>query len=750
MEIRSHPFLTVRNGVSFPGSANILSVGRPASVAALRATMDSPDKTIVLLTQKNPVVEEPGLDDLHPLGLRALVHRVTERENGFEVVVEGRDRVRLFDLAWQPYPVAQVQLLGGPTGTGEVEEELHEELLEQSSRLFELAGEAGDTAARLAADLDNPEELVCFLASALSLSTEQGLAVLGAQRLEEAQRLTLEYLAESIEQIEDGGEFPANLVWPPDNEDEPEESAAVERLRQRLAALDLPVDILVSVGRELEKLESLESDSIDYQNVLTGVELFLELPWTEGTEDNLDLSEARQVLDRQLHGLEEVKERLLDRLAWMRLAGSPPPVLCLVGPAGSGKTAVVQALAEVLGRQVDFLSLNGYDPDAFLVGTVWTQPGAAVGQLYQAFRRTQSMNPILAFEFDDLDQTGAESLLSLGQRCRDEYLGLPLDLSQAMVVLTTRSIERLPVRLRDRMEVLYLVGYDCEEKVAIGGRHLRPAQLRAAGLEPASIELPDEALEWLITAHTDEAGVAQLERLLRELSARLARRQVEDETSKRVVEVADLCEWFGPGRPGTRLPQPGRVSALTMTAAGGAAVTIEAIRLPGEEGLVLTGPNPQLWHDQISLARSLLVARRGSLGMTPSRAGLHLHLPDGILASDVAHCRLSLAVVSLSAWLGLAIDPRVGLMGPVSLTGQLEWCDHLEEKLLAARRAGLERVVLPAANQAELHRLPTRLREGLELVAVETLEQALAVAIPALAPKLAADREAAFFDSFRN
>ncbi|MCA9794477.1 MAG: LON peptidase substrate-binding domain-containing protein [Candidatus Eremiobacteraeota bacterium] len=742
--------MAVRNGVFFPGSASILSVGRATSMAALRAAAAAPDKTIVLLTQKKPEVEEPGLDDLHWLGVRAIVHRFTERENGLEVVVEGRDRVRLFDLGWQPFPVAQVQLLGGPTGEGEVEEELHEELLEQSSRLFELAGQAGDTAARLAADLDNPDELVCFLASALSLSTEEGMAVLGAERLQDAQRLTLEYLHDRIERMEDGDEFSASLVWPPYNEDEPDESPSLELLRSRLAEMELPVDILLAVGQELEKLERLESDSVDYQNVLTGLELYLELPWSVRTEDNLDLDTFGQALDEQLYGLENIKQRLLDRLSWMRLAGSRPPVLCLVGPSGSGKTAVAQALAAALGRQFEAISLDHADPGAVLQGTVWTQPGAAIGQLFQALRRAQTINPVLALESEQLDRLMAESVLSLGERPREEYLGLPLDLSEALLVVTTCSIEGLPQRLRDRFEVLYLVGYDPDEKRELARRHLLPRQLRSAGLEPSTVELSEPALEWLLKAHTDEPGMAQCQRLLREVAARLARRRVESETEHLIVEQAQLQEWFGPGRPvEPGLPRPGRVRALAMTTGGAAAVAIEALRLPEEE-LVLTGPDSQGLRDQVSLARSLLLARRASLGVSSSKAGLHLHLPEAVLATDYAHCRLALTVVSLSACLDLSTDPRVGLLGGVSLAGQLEWCDHLEEKLLAARRAGLERVVLPAANQAELHRLPAALREGLQLIAVETLEEAVAVAIPALAAKLTADREATFFDSFRN
>ncbi|MCA9792045.1 MAG: LON peptidase substrate-binding domain-containing protein, partial [Candidatus Eremiobacteraeota bacterium] len=406
MQIRAHPYVAVRHGVFFPGSGTVLTIGRPASVAAVEAAAESPDKLLVLLTQRSSEVDEPSLDDLHPVGIRATVHRIERLDQTLEVVVEGRDRVRLRDLGQQPFPVAQVELLAAPTGGSQAEEDLHEELIEQSGRLFELAGEVGNTAARLVARMKNPDELVSFLATAMTLSTDEGMAVLGAERLEDAQRLTLEYLFDRIELLEDGGELPPGaLAWEAD-EVEPEGSMADTLLRERLAECQAPRDVLAAVNQEIDKLERFEPDSVEYQSVLTSIELFLELPWASFSLDETDLEKVSQSLDRQVDGLPEAKARLLDQLAQ-----PGPRLLCLCGPAGTGRQTLALALAEALGREVDLLDLNGVEAESWLYGTPWNAPGAGLGQLYQALRRSRTLNPLLVFERDRLDEATARCLL---------------------------------------------------------------------------------------------------------------------------------------------------------------------------------------------------------------------------------------------------------------------------------------------------------------------------------------------------
>ncbi|MGE0487959.1 MAG: LON peptidase substrate-binding domain-containing protein [Vulcanimicrobiota bacterium] len=707
MQIRAHPYVAVRNGVFFPGSGTVLTVGRPASMAAVEAAAQSADKLLVLLTQRRPEIDEPSLDDLHEVGVRAVVHRVERLDGTIELVVEGRDRVRLRDLGQQPFPVAQVELLAAQSGASETEEELHEELIEQSGRLFELAGEAGHTAARLASRMTNPGELVSFLASALTLSTDEGMAVLGAERLEDAQRLTLEYLFDRIELLENGGEVPVGrLDWNDDEVDvEVDRSIAVALLRDRLAECQAPEDVAAAVHQEIDKLERFEPESVEYQNVLTGLELFLELPWTKATTDCTDLEAVRQHLDQQVDGLDGVKARLLDRLA---LPGSK--LLCFCGPPGTGKQTLALALAEALGREFDQLDLSGVDCESWLCGTPWNAPGASLGQLYQALRRARTLNPVLVFQADRLDETTARCLLALGERCRDRYLGLPFDLSGVMPVVLTHSVEELPVSLRSKLELIELPGYPRQAKI----------ELALGRLLPEDVLLPEQLIGDLIDGYTNEAGVEQLAGLLHRIAAR----------SKRLKQTPDgalLAQWLGPAAHRLPLAGVGLAQSAIATSQGVSLVPFEALQLPHQDDLLLTG-SPAL-HEVALMARSLLMARGLAQG------GFHLHLPE-IVASDRAAAGLAVLASVASAASGLELPAEVGLIGCLSLTGQLRAVSTLADRLLAAQRAGLRQLILPAANAKELALLPESVRGGLELRLVETIDDALTAALPQLLPHL--------------
>lgn len=705
MQIRAHPYVAVRNGVFFPGSGTVLTVGRPASMAAVEAAAKSADKLLVLLTQRSPEVDEPSLDDLHEVGVRAVVHRVERLDSTIELVVEGRDRVRLRDLGQQPFPVAQVELLAPQSGDSETEEELHEELIEQSGRLFELAGEAGNTAARLASRMTNPGELVSFLATAMTLSTDEGMAVLGAERLEDAQRLTLEYLFDRIELLENGGEVPVGRLDWNDDEVEVDSSMAVSLLRDRLAECQAPADVAAAVNQELEKLERFEPESVEYQNVLTGIELFLELPWTRATTDCTDLEAVGQSLDRQVDGLEQVKARLLDRLV---LPSSK--LLCFCGPPGTGKETLAVALAEALGREFDLLDLNGVDCESWLYGTPWNAPGASLGQLYQALRRARTLNPVLVFQADRLDEATARCLLAMGDRCRDHYLGLPFDLSGVLPVVLTSSVEELPSSLRSELDLLEFPGYSRQAKI----------ELALGRLLPADVPVPGRLIGELIDGYTDEAGVDQLAGLLHRVAARALRLE-------RAPDAELLEQWLGPAGRRSPLTGVGLARAAVATSQGVSVMAFEALQLPGQDELLLTGS--QALREVALMARSLLVAR----GL--ARGSFHLHLPE-VEAGDRAAAGLAVLACLASAGSGLEVPAQVGLIGGLSLTGQLRAVSGLADKLLAAQRGGLRQLILPAAQATELSLLPESVREGLDLRLVESVEDALMVVWPQLVPHL--------------
>lgn len=689
--IRAHPFVAIRNTVFFPGSETAISVGRPGSVAALQAALKTSDKSVVLLTQTDPAVERPGLDDLHSFGVLGTVLSVTQREGRYDVVVAARQRVRLRDLTTNPYPIAQVELLPALAASGQDEEELHEELLEQTTRLFELSGVAAMSASRVAERLEKPDELVCFLASLLTLSVEEGMAVLQAERLEDAQRLTLEFLFARLEELESGA--PARVALHLEVPGE-SDSVALDMLRAQVAELAVPEGIRSRVVAELEKLERLDFESEDYQEVLGGLEMFLELPWDQATEDNLDLAAVEASLEKDLLGLEAVKEHLLDRLA---LTADPAAdVFCLHGPRGVGKAAVARALARALGRRLEFARLGQ------LRGQAWDLPGARPGGLFEALRNARVMNPVVVLEEEELSAEAVGQLLELLEqrdRFEDDYLGLPLDLSRVTFVVTTTSPEALTPRLRERLQMVRLDGYSREEKRELARRHLWGGEL-----EPS-----DEMIDWLVDRHTCEAGVAKLERLLDRVAARVAR------TGR--LSLALLKRWLGPGRTASAAAGVGLATALGVDEAA----TVEALKVPGPPELLVTG-RPLV--DTATIARSLVQAH---LGLGPE--GLHLHLGGSVSESE----GLAVAVALASALSGLAPRAEVGLAGRLSLSGRVDGAGSLRGRLLAARRIGLRRLVLPRQDEAELRALPASLRKGLRFSLVDSLDEVLAVVLPELA-----------------
>lgn len=750
MRIQAYPYIAIRDGVFFPGSTSVLSVARPASTRALDTAARSGDKTIVLLSQRQPSLDNPGLDQLHPVGVKAIIRRVRKNDGGYQVVAESTERVRLRDLSSQPYPLAQVELLEWKED-GAVNRELQAQLQESAARLYELTGDAGAAAAETASSVEGPVEQVHFLASILSLSTSVGMSLLQSERLKDAQRVVLGLLNDRISMLESGESSVWSLgqtSWP-----EPEEEflehgpAAVEMLRERFRELELGSEVRAAIARELGKLERLEPESVDYQNVQIGLEIYSALPWGVYREDDLDLARIEASLDQQLLGLEGVKQELLDLVALLKFSPRTPRLVCLTGAPGTGKMATTKALAQALGRPLASLTLEEGDLESQLYGRVWKSPGSAPGKLFSALREAQSMDPVLVFNQDDLGDAQVRELLNLlakGPAVRDNYLELPLDLSAALVVVTAHSVMNLSQHLRDRMTVIPLTGYSKEQKVALAQRNLLPDLLEESGLGRGSLEVSDLALEWLIDEHTNESGVTQLSALLSRILLKAARRRLDSGIEVICCDLETMREWVEPSPLSTQRVQPsGTVQAPVMTLRGAQVIGVEALLLPEAEERVFTGPWDQRVEDSMSLAHSLIRVRRRGLGMKLNSHGLHIHLDSA--SPPVEDLSLAIVLALASAGTGLAVRPGLGVLGQVTLTGQVRGVADLERKLMAARRAGIVHLLIPSAN-----RLPESLSREFTITQVSTLEEALIAAIPELAPKLAIDQEAAVFGGVWN
>jgi ATP-dependent Lon protease len=481
------------------------------------------------------------------------------------------------------------------------------------------------------------------------------------------------------------------------------------------------------------------------------LELVLELPWRKSSADVLDLKRAGEILDADHYGLEEVKDRILEHLAVLKLnPEAKAPILCFVGPPGVGKTSLGQSIARAMDRQFERLSLGGLHDEAELRGHRRTYIGAMPGRLIQAIRRAGVNNPVLML--DEVDKLGhdfrgdpAAALLEVldpaqNHTFRDNYLDMPFDLSRVFFIMTANTLDTVPQPLLDRMEVLRLSGYTEEEKLHIVRRYLLPRQIANAGLKPEALVLPDETLMWVIRRYTREAGLRQLERALGRIARRVARRFAEGQTQAVTIGPEDLTEMLGPERFFLeRLRQdlpPGVATGLAWTEAGGDVLYIEATQLPGSSGLTLTGQLGNVMQESARAAQSYLWAHADALGIDRSvfkEMGAHLHVPAGAIPKDGPSAGIAMATALASVYTHTPVRNDTAMTGEITLTGLVLPVGGIKEKVLAARRAGLRRVILPKENEKDLRDVPEQLRREMTFVFAERMDDVLAAALPRVA-----------------
>jgi ATP-dependent Lon protease len=539
-------------------------------------------------------------------------------------------------------------------------------------------------------------------------------------------------------------------------EKSPEKSEA-EELRRRMTEADLPDEVRKEAERELTRLERMSAAAPDFQVTRTYLELVLELPWKKATEDVIDLKKARQVLDEDHYDLSEVKERILEDLAVLKLnPKAKAPILCFVGPPGVGKTSLGQSIARALGRKFERLSLGGLHDEAELRGHRRTYIGAMPGRILQALRRSGVNNPVLML--DEVDKLGrdyrgdpASALLEIldpaqNNTFRDNYLDLPFDLSKVLFITTANALDTIPRPLLDRMELLRLSGYSEEEKVEIAVRYLLPRRLSETGLTPEQLRIEPDALRRIISGYTREAGVRDLERALGRVARKVARRFAEGTTDSVMVKPEDLTGLLGPQRirpeRSRKQLEPGVSTGLAWTEAGGDVLYIEATLLPGARGgLRLTGQLGDVMRESARAAQSFVWSHAEALGIDPRvfrQNAAHVHVPAGATPKDGPSAGVAMVAALTSLYTGKALRSDTAMTGEVTLTGLVLPVGGVKEKVLAARRAGMRQVILPKDNEQDLHDLPDSVREEMKFVFAERVEDVLAAALPSVARRLEA------------
>ena len=781
MTTQTLPLLPLKNVAIFPELIQALIVGRPASLAAVKVAIDS-DRKLVTVLQKDRDQENPDREGLFDVGTLATVTRVEQRDGGAQVIVRGVRRVRVEALsasAAEDAP-AEIEVVELPTpvlpedgeerakATALVRENLDiarqvahimsqnpdqlfqqmvgsiEDPVTQMYRLVELARNIEQNDKQRILEID---EIQPFL-TAIHRLLRQELAVVEMQRdlqsqaREEAEHGQREHLLRQQKRVieealgEDG-----------DDED-------IAELRKQLRNVNLPDDVRKEVDRELKRLSRMSANAADYQVSRAYLELVAELPWNVITEDTLDLANAQTVLDEDHYGLEEVKERILESLAVLRLnPDAKASILCFVGPPGVGKTSLGQSIARAMGRKFERMSLGGLHDESELRGHRRTYIGAMPGRILQAVRRAGVRNPVLML--DEVDKLGrdfrgdpAAALMEIldpaqNREFRDNYLNLPFDLSKVIFITTANHLDGIPRPLLDRMEVLELTGYSEMEKLEIARRYLIPRQRENAGLADDQLGFTDEALSWAVRRHTREAGVRELDRVIGRVASKRARQIVQAEVPSATVTVDDLPELLGPDKFKTDRQRenmaPGVAPGLAYTEAGGDVLYVEATLTHKDDKTITTGHLGKVMQESIQAARSYIwsVAERLNIDRSMiEENGIHVHVPAGAVPKDGPSAGITMATALASLYSNKRVRDDVAMTGELTLSGLVLPVGGIREKVLAAHRTGIRHVILPRDNESDFAKLPQTVRDDMELTLVDCLEDAVKVAIPGLNPPI--------------
>lgn len=760
------PVFPLRGIVLFPYVLAPFSAGRPSSIAALEAAVATEGKEILVITQRDPEVNQPAMANLYDVGTRAVIKRMARSQETVEVLLQGVERVRLLNLTENDaHLLAQVEPLPLPEPDDDaITDALKRELIDLGHELKTLVRmPSGFDLDDVVRKVPTPMHLTFMLASFIDLDQDEAQAFLETTSATEAMRHLHAIMTHELNVLRLRKEIAGQA------ESQMSDQQRQHMLRQQLRAIQqelgelgseqddineleaqleqagLPQQARAEADKTLRRLKQMPLAAPDHQVLRTYLEILLDLPWQAETEDHLDLHHAREVLDTDHYGLGEIKERILEHLAVLKLnPEAKSPILCFVGPPGVGKTSLGQSIARALGRKFERFSLGGMHDEAELRGHRRTYVGAMPGRIIQAMRRVAVRNPLIML--DEVDKLGrdfrgdpASALLEIldpaqNFEFRDNYLDLPFDLSHTFFILTANTLDSIPGPLLDRLETIRLAGYTLEEKMEIAIRYLFTRQREQAGLGENQLQVPDPTLRQIIERYTREAGVRELERMLGRIARKVALKVALSETEAVEVETGMLPDMLGAERylpeEARRKLSPGVAAGLAWTETGGDVLYIEAIHLPGREELTLTGQLGKIMQESARAALSYIQSRSSELELQGStEGGLHIHVPAGATPKDGPSAGVTMATVIASLFLGRPTRQDTAMTGEITLSGLVLPVGGIKEKLLAARRAGIHRIILPQQNEKDLRDLPEDARKELSIIFAECIDDVLTAAL---------------------
>jgi ATP-dependent Lon protease len=749
------PILPIRNIVVFPGTVMPLEV-MPG------------EKVIGVVTQRNPDVEDPQVEDLHQVGVACMILKLFKLPDGNQsIIVHGLARFRLNSIEQTtPFSVGGIEVLEDQLVPGPSLDALLASVRQQANRVIELSPNTPDEAAQVLANITQPSALADFLAANLQADTAEKQRMLEELNVEARLRMIAARLATQLDVLELQSKIQSQVKENIDKsqrryylqeqlkairkelgEADAAAGGEIESLRAKLDAAKLPENVMKEANRELARLEAIPSASPEYGVIRTWLQIVSELPWAIVTDDKLDLAEAKKILDRDHFDLEKVKRRIIEYLAVRKLkpdgAGA---ILCFVGPPGVGKTSLGKSIAEAMGRNFIRVALGGVRDEADIRGHRRTYIGSMPGRIIAELRKAGTRNPVMML--DEIDKLGADfrgdpasALLEVldpaqNHTFTDHYLDVPFDLSKVLFISTANTMDTVPGPLRDRMEVIEIPGYTNSDKLAIAKRYLVPRQLEANGLTPKNVKFNDAALREIIESYTREAGVRNLERNIGSVSRAIAAEVVGGKTESVSVDPAYVAKTLGPPRFEPELAQrtsvPGVATGMAYTPVGGEILFIEATRMAGKGAITLTGQIGDVMKESATAAFSLIRSRAEHLGIDAqllADSDIHIHVPAGAIPKDGPSAGVAMFTALASLLLNRPVRHDVAMTGEITLRGLVLPIGGLKEKTLAAKRAGIKQVIIPKRNEKDMPDIPDEVRNTLKFHFVSTVDEVLEISL---------------------
>lgn len=760
------PILPLRNTILFPGVVLPITIGRDKSIVAVKEAYNQ-NKLIGVVGQLDGNIEEPEFNDLYKVGTVAHIMRMIKMPDGSTTaIIQGRSRFLTKELiSSEPFIKANIEVLDDIIPVNDKEfDAVMMSIKELAGNIIKLNPQIPSEAAIMLKNISNPVTLTHFISSNLQIPVSEKQKLLEIADMKERVQFVLEHLNKELQMLEMKNQIQGKVRVEIDKQqrdyflsqqlktiqDELGVNSAdkdIQRMREKMAKLNLPLKVKEQVEKEFERVQRMNPAAAEYSVILNYVDVILDLPWGVYTQDNFNIKHAKKVLDNDQYGIDKVKERILEYLAVLKLKGDmKSPILCLVGPPGVGKTSLGQSIARALGRKYIRIALGGLHDEAEIRGHRKTYIGAMPGRIVQSLKKAQSSNPV--FILDEIDKVGndykgdpSSALLEVldpeqNNAFYDNYLELEYDLSKVLFIATANSLQTIQPALRDRMEIIPIEGYSIEEKLQIAKKHLLPKQVTNHGLKKKQVLLNDKVLERLIEDYTKESGVRELDRQLASVMRNTAKKVAGAEKYNPNIKEEDLSKILGPEKFDksiyTEENIPGVSVGLAWTSVGGDILFIESTLSKGTGVLTITGNLGDVMKESATTAVTFLKANAEKIGINHdifSKVNVHIHFPEGAVPKDGPSAGITILTSLASLFTQRRVKPFLAMTGEITLRGKVMPVGGIKEKILAAKRAGLKEIIMCERNRKDVEQINQDYIKGMKFHFVKNMDEVIELAL---------------------